>query len=158
MLEQRALLLPPSSAARRPILGDSGAALGFAVWRQAAPLPWWRRAWRSVLEVHENEDESLLFTVRRCWTLLPRREVREADGWRVGTLLGPLVDDERGRRLAVRSLEADRRTSTFRSRRGAALAWIAPEGEALRLTFGELVEGEPFVKMLLLAALLSNTF
>jgi hypothetical protein len=155
MLEQRELLLPPAAAPRRPILaGDSGAAVGFACWRPADSVPWWRRPWRRVLEVHEQEDEPLLFTVRRCWTLLPRREVRDADGWRVGTLLGPLLEDDRGHRLAVRTWEAERGAGVFRSRRGVALAWAAPEGDALRLTFADAVADEPFVKMLLLGAAL----
>jgi hypothetical protein len=156
MLEQRALLLlPPGPDARRPIVAaDTGAAVGFACWSPPGALPWWRRPWRRVLEVRELEDEPLLFTVRRCWSLLPRREVRDADGWRVGTLLGPRLDDDRGRRLALRCWEAGGRASAFRTRRGELLAWSAEDGDSLRLTFGELVQDEPFVKMLLLGAAL----
>ncbi len=70
-------------------------------WEVEADGPWWRVFGRDVLAVHEHEDEPLLFTVRRAWSLLPRREVRDADGQRVGSLLGRLVQDRYGQTLAA---------------------------------------------------------
>jgi hypothetical protein len=157
MLERPALLLllPDASGGRVIVDAASGALLGSARWPKPPPLPWWRRPLRAVLEVREDDDdEPLLCTVRRCWSLWPRREVRDADDRRVGTFLGPLLDDALGRRLAVRTWDDNRLSSVIRTRYGEVLAWTVEETKGVRLEFGPLVAGEPFVKMLLLAATL----
>lgn len=159
MLEHHVLLVrsrTPSPASETPLPteqaivdGDSGAALGYARW-ETEPTPWWRRMFgRGVLAVHEQEDEPLLFTIRRGWGFIPRREVCDADGQPVGTLLGRLVNDRYGRALAA--LE----NGVFRDANQHALAELSPTADGLRLTFGDEIASEPFVKMLLLAAALN---
>jgi hypothetical protein len=151
MLEYPTLLLRPrgASAAQAILDATTGALLGCARWQGG---PWWERLLRPTLAVHEHEDEPLLFTVRRCWSLRPRHEVRDAEGRRVGFLQGPRVRNRFGRELAVLRPE------------GGAAAFCAPDGRSLaRLTEGALgvqvafsadTDADPFLKMLLLAAAL----
>jgi hypothetical protein len=152
MLEHRVLLVrsrTPSSV-QAIIDGDSGAALGYARW-EAGPSPWWRRVFGGgVLAVHEQEDEPLLLTIHRGWSWLPRRRVCDAEGKPVGDLLGRIIHDRYGRPLAA--LE----NGVFRAPDRRALAELASTAEGLRLTFSDDIAGEPFVKMLLLAAALSE--
>ena len=152
MLERRELLLRPDTGAGRSIVAaDTGAAAGSARWRPPDGPPWRRWLGRSVLEVREDEDEPLLFTVRRCWSLLPRYEVRDADGFRLGFLVGPWVLDVWGGRQALRQADGPG-GACFVSPRGDRLAEVRDEPGGRRFRFGDRVEGEPFVKMTLLAA------
>src|SRR4051794_24242174 len=95
MLEHRTLLLCPRGpdGARAILDAETGAPIGSV---RHEPGPWWWPG-AAVLAVHEHEDAPLLFTVRRRWGLPPRREVYDADGHRVGDLIGPLVRNEYGR-------------------------------------------------------------
>jgi hypothetical protein len=150
MLEQRALLLRPRGASGVQVIldGESGVALGFARWEPTAPPGWRRLLARRVLAVHEQEDESLLFTIRRAWGLLPRREVHDADDQFVGSLLGRLIHDRFGRPVAVL------RDEVFFTPTHRALAELGATEDGLRLWFDPVIAGEPFIKMLLLAAAL----
>jgi hypothetical protein len=153
MLEHRVLLVrsrTPSSV-QAIVDGDSGAALGYASW-ETEPSPWWRRMFgRGVLAVHEQEDEPLLLTIHRGWSWLPRCRVCDAEGKPVGALLGRIIQDRYGRSLAALD------NGIFRTPDRRALAELAPTAEGLRLTFSDDIAGEPFVKMLLLAAALQMT-
>ncbi len=154
MLEHRVLLVRPS---RRPAVqviddGGSGTPLGF-VRRVVAPArSWWPSFGRSLLSVHEHEDEPLLFTVRRAWSLLPRRDVCDADGCPVGSLLGRFVQDRHGRTVAA--LQGTNGSGAFRSPAHHTLAEVTATEEGIRIEFRPEIAGEPFVKMLLLAAAL----
>jgi hypothetical protein len=150
MLEQRTLLLRPRSTSGVQVIldGESGVPLGFARWQPAASPGWRRLLARRVLAVHEQEDESLLFTIRRTWGLLPRREVQDADDQFVGSLLGRLIHDRFGRPVAAL------RDGVFFTPSHRALAELAATPDGLRLWFGPAIAGEPFIKMLLLAAAL----
>lgn len=148
MLEHRVLLLRWRTSAVQSIVdADSGAQLGFARWQ--TPAGWWQRLLGGpVLAVHEQEDEPLLFTVHRAGSLWPRREVRDAEEQPVGCILGRLVHDRFGRLVAALQ------EGLFRNPYQHVLAETARTAEGVRLTFGEDVAGEPFIKMLLLAAAL----
>jgi hypothetical protein len=154
MLEKQVLLVPPrGAAAAQPILdAESGRPLGSARWRPAAG-GWWRRLAPPVLEVHEEDDEPLVFTVHRAWGLWPRREVRDADGRPVGWLCGGRVSDAGGRPVVELAAPAGNGGRVFRGRGGRELARLTPGPEGLRLAFSPDV-GDPFVRMLLLAAVL----
>jgi hypothetical protein len=154
LLEQPALRLPCGGAAGAIARADSGAAVGAARWRRAR-RPWWRRFGRAVLAVHERQgaaDEPLVFTVRRCWSLLAWREVRDAEGLPVGLLLGPRVLNRFGRQVAA--LDREGGTSAFRAPDGRVLARLSAAEGGVRVAFEAEVVNEPFVKMLLLAAAL----
>ena len=153
MLEHRVLLVRSGTklAVQLIVDGDSGAALGYARW-QPEQSSWWRRALgRGTLAVYEQEDEPLLFTIRRSWSLLPSRQVNDAEGEPVGTLLGRFIYDRYDRPVA--SLDK----GVFRGPDQRVLAELNPTTEGQRLTFSDDVAGEPFVKMLLLAAALQMT-
>lgn len=160
MLEHRVLLVRSRSAStgetpvpsvQAIVDGDSGATLGYARW-ETEPSRWWRRLFRrGMLSVHEQEDEPLLLTIHDGWRWLPRRCVCDAEGRPVGALLGRVIHDRYGRPLAA--LE----NGAFRAPDRRALAELIPTAEGLRLTFSDDIAGEPFVKMLLLAAALQMT-
>jgi hypothetical protein len=156
MLEQRVLLVqPPTAAGTQPILdADSGRPLGFVRWPPPAG-PWWRRLTPAVVEVHEQEDESLLFTVRRAWGLWLRREVRDADDRPVGSLRAGRVRDSGGRPLAELAAVDGTAERVFRGRGGRELARLTSGPDGLRLAFSPDVR-DPFVRMLLLAAVLGE--
>jgi hypothetical protein len=153
MLEQRVLIVrPPDGFGLRPIVGETGLALGYAWWRPPR-APWWRLR-PKVLAVHEQEDEPLLFTVRRCWPFLSSREVRDAEGRRIGYLRGGRIRDRIGRHLARVELGAGTGAYCFRLGDGQPLAEVTLSDEGVRLVFGAAVEHDPFAKMLLLGGAL----
>ena len=127
MLEQQLLVLRPCRTPTPQTLveGVSGTPLGFTRWR--APGSWWTR-WLvgPVLEVHEQEDEPLLFTVRRCWSLAARYLVCDADDVLVGELDRSQLLDRLGRLFSVRRREGER--LVFRTSTGCPVA----EAEACR--------------------------
>jgi hypothetical protein len=150
MLEHRVLLVRSRtlSSVQAIVDGESGVALGYARW-QAEGSHWWRRLFGcGVLAVHEQEDEPLLLTLRPTWGWLPYRRVCDAEGKSIGALLGRVIHDRRGRTLAT--LE----NGIFCSPDRRVLAELTATTEGLRLTFSDDIAGEPFIKMLLLAAAL----
>jgi hypothetical protein len=152
MLEQRVLVVCPAEGGLRPIVAETGLPLGYAWWRPRR-APWWRLR-PAVLAVHEQEDEPLLFTIRRWWPFLPWRELRDAEGRRVGYLRAGRIADRIGRLMARREKAAENGACFFRFRDGRALAEVAVSEEGLRLAFAPAVEHDPFAKMLLLGAVL----
>ncbi len=154
MLEQQLLVLRMQPTATSPTVVEagSGAPLGFTRWRRART--WFQRLFvGDVLEVREHEDEPLLFTVRRCWSVAARSLVWDADDMPVGVLDGTQLLDRLGRLFSVRQREGDR--VVFRTTTGCTVAEAAPTAETVRLSFHSVVENQPFAKMLLLAAVLS---
>jgi hypothetical protein len=150
MLEESELLLgQPGRDAGRDIAAASGAPVGSARWRPPGRPAWWRFG-RRVLEVREHDDEPLVFTVRRCWGLLSRYEVRDADGHGIGYVLGPWLQDSYGGCLAVCRPEA----GGVLAPDGDVLAAVSNGGGATRVRFASSAAGDPFLKMMLLAAAL----
>jgi hypothetical protein len=154
MLEQQLLVLrlQPTATSQTVVEAGTGAPLGFSRWRKART--WFQRLFvGDVLEVHEHEDEPLLFTVRRCWSFAARSLVWDADDMPVGVLDGTQLLDRLGRLFSVRQREGDR--VVFRTTTGCTVAEASPMAETVRLSFHSVVENQPFAKMLLLAAVLS---
>jgi hypothetical protein len=158
MLEQQRLLIKPwetTTGRRRPILDAlTGALLGFAVWQAERGPRWLRWLTHPVLAVHEAEDEPLLFTVHRPWGLLWRWEVRDADGHPVGTFRRRLIRNRWNDALAQIEPSPHAGTLWFRNPDGRQLAALTRNEEGMALAFADELEGEPFVKMLLLASVL----
>jgi hypothetical protein len=149
LLEQTVLLLrPPDAAGRRLLLAESGQPVGFA---HQLDQGWWSW-WRPAVAVHEDEDQPLVFTVKRCFTLLPRREVIDGDGELVGVIALPWLFDRWGN-LAGEVRAPHGGSGVFQAN-GSVLAEWGPWGDTLRLEFKPAVRKEPYVKMLLLAAIL----
>ena len=138
----------------RAVYAVSGELLGMAGWRLSE---WW--AWLSwlsppVLAVHENDDAPLLFTVHRHWGLSPCWEVHDADDRLVGMVNGPLLQDGLGRHLALSERQPTDGSVRIRDLDGHDLMTLAHRPAEAYLTFTPAADGNPFLKMLLLAAAL----
>jgi hypothetical protein len=170
MLENGALLLRPCAAfpgaaasgeaggvepARAVFDALTGAPLGFAGWRKRDGL-WPRWLARPVLAVHENDDAPLLFTVHGLWGLSARWEVRDAEGNGLGLLCGPVIKDRFGRNLALWQRPAGD-VGRARDGDGRELMTVIATAEGTRVVFAAEAEGNPFLKMLLLAAALVDS-
>jgi hypothetical protein len=169
MLEHPSLLLLPWAATpplqraaapvpRRCILDpDTGQTLGFAV-KRSARLPWgFRWLARHAMEVHETEDEPLLFTLYGPWFTVRAWEVFDADEHLVGSLRGNTVRDRFGRTLAA-VLPIPNGSFLFQAPEGFELGSLRPESTGNRMAFTEELIGEPFARMLLLAGALALTY
>jgi hypothetical protein len=151
LLEQAVLFLPRPKGGRRALLSAAGLPVGLAcAVRQG---PWWRRWLCPAVAIHEHEEQPLVFTVRRRLTLLPRRAVLDAEGEVIGSLAWPWLLDRDDVPL-VAAVEGAEPGGTFRTPSSVVLATWAPETGGLRLDFHAEVSHDPFVKMLILAAVL----
>jgi hypothetical protein len=106
----------------------------------------WSGTWfgwleQPVVEVFETADESFLFRMWRSWGPSKTWRVADAEGRPVGTLRGTQVRGWQGQLLAIVAMAE-------RSGR-----WQSPEGIVARFAL-EVLEGDPFVRMVLLASLL----
>jgi hypothetical protein len=161
MLEQEALLLRPWSAApdapaasRTIVDPASGSPLGSARWQMSATHFWLRWLSSPVLEIREADDEPLLCTVQRLWSLRGAWEVRDADGRFVGRIRGAQLHDRLDRPLAVREHVPDNHSVRWRHIRGQLLASLASAAGGARLDFANPPADNPFTRMALLAAAL----
>jgi hypothetical protein len=150
MLETPILLVRPSDPSGVRAILDTATRkpLGYA---RPGRRPWWGLG-PAVLEVHEQEDEPLLFTLRRGWGLTPRHEVRDAEGTPVGLVDGRFLRDGWGRCVAVGEEGPGGRA--FRDAGGRLLARVARRPDGVEVGFTEAVAADPFAKMMLLAAAL----
>lgn len=162
MLECQSLWLGSNGADLGPSAGPGGEAprwiilevesrkfLGL-VRRRSHPATVWFASWhRPMLDVYEGEDESLLFTLTRGWG--QGWLVSDAEGQRVGTVRGNLARDGAGQRLALFEPSQDGLLGRWRSGDGQPLATAARDGDGVTIRFAACVDGQPFVKMLLLA-------
>jgi hypothetical protein len=164
MLEYPTLLLlpwtlrPGRPPGRQRVIADaaSGQALGFAQRRPTglpAGLRWLRR---SALDIFETEDESLLFTLSYPWLVLRGWKVADADEHPVGSLRGHYLLDRYDRLLATVE-RAEAKGYLFRSVEGHELGWLIHRGADNALAFAEPLAGDPFARMMLLAAALALT-
>jgi hypothetical protein len=165
---------------RRTILNAAtGSAMGFACWRAETKLLWWLT--RAVVEVYETEDASLLCTAHGRWGRPWRWEVRDADDHAVGSFRGgelklppdlvqlgklrplpgrgqaqyrgALVLDRFGQFLAwIEGVPIDRAVRRLLAPAGQELGTVAVTPEGVVLRFAVTLEGDPFARMVLLAA------
>jgi len=155
MLELSRLLIEPlgPDGVRGIVDGDSGGRVGFATWRPSRYSWWWPGS--PTLSVHEQLDAPVVFTVHRRWNWPPRREVRDAEGNSVGELIGDWVRDQTSRRVATR-VRREGHAAAFLDAEGTPLASYWVDGDGMHFDFAPEVAGEPFLKMVLLAAALIN--
>jgi hypothetical protein len=137
----------------------TGRALGFASWKLQvgrAQLAWLARM---VLEVRAAGSETLLFSVRRCWSLLPRWKVYDDAGRPLATLRDGAVLDRSGRVLVQIERSPREAFTRFVSAEGYELATLNHSPNGIRISFSDRLEGETeaFTKMAVLAAVLAVT-
>lgn len=140
--------LPAACWGRRVDAAD-GALLGWICATRGGS--WWGLGPR-LLEVVETEDAALVMTIARGWFGLGPWLVHDAEGYRVGSVLGPHLLDAWGFRGAVVVCESPTHR-VIRGLPGQPLAsWTVAADGALGLRF--LAEGavDPFQRMVLLAA------
>jgi hypothetical protein len=168
MLEYSSLLLLPwtsnpqghahsSMPDRRPILDpETGQALGFAG-RRASRLPWgFKWLARLTLEIRETPDDSLLFILLGPGLTMRAWEVFDAEEYPVGSLRGGFIRDRYARVLAIAEPTLDG-AFRYRSWEGIELGSLHRSGNENQLIFAEDLVGDPFARMLLLAASLAVT-
>src|SRR5947209_8598565 len=85
----------------------TGACLGFAAWGNAGISGWLGWLGRKKIQVFESEDESLLMTLCRPWSLAPAWTVFDAEQRRVGHLTRAAVYDGFGVHLGSVSTAED---------------------------------------------------
>jgi hypothetical protein len=163
MLEEPELLIcpwaaepgPRSTAIRKRLirLPATSRFLGFA--RAAPALSWWSWLTRRTLQVFETEDASLLMTLYRPWALRRTWEVRDAEERHVGFIYRNGLWDSAGARLAGTQWAAVNGAGRFLSPTGSELAAFEPGQDGIRLVFHPVLEGKPFARMTVLAAVLS---
>lgn len=181
--EDRLLILPWAIDGRRPQLQqtchqstchilpilqpDKGIRLGVACWQQ--PTGWLWQRWLAVprLMIYETEDYSHLFTMSRTWGFRDQFSVQDAEDQRVGLVsllsarhrnassLG-FVEDALGFILARLESACASQAVHFRASDGSLLGTMRAESEGWLLTFARELQGSPFARMLLLAALLQQ--
>lgn len=153
MLEFPALLVrPPGPDGRRYILNGAGdKVLGLAISHRPAGL--WRWFSRSTTEVHEADEAPLVCSVRPGWIWPTRYEVRDAEGYLVGTLVSRFILNEFNRRIAEMHRPSGH-SIQLQSHRGDLLAKLHRDDENWLLEFAREKELDPFLKMLLLAVAL----
>lgn len=144
---------------------------------QTAPTSWWRR-WLgpTVLAIHEADEEPLVCSLRRGWPLSATWEVCDADGNPLGLLHPPLFPRVRARQPLLlissfpesvpgrdRGILAFLRPDDgvefggrFLDAQGGLLAQTDHSAAGHRLSYMARLEGEPILKMLLLAAVVSG--
>ncbi len=161
MLEAASLLISPwqpdggrSPGWSRPIAdARTGASLGKACLAAPAGGAWldWLRGRR--VEVLETDDAALLMTLARPWGLSRRWEVYDAEERRVGTIYPAFLLDGEGEHRAV--IDGRGRGGKVFGAAGELLAEYGPAaGRATQLAFAASLEPNPFLRMLLLAAVL----
>jgi hypothetical protein len=174
MLESSTLLLLPWAGGRqrgggRPGAGpapvreihdaDTTQILGFACRRLGTPGAWFSWLARPALDIYarEEEDTSLLFTLYGPWFWTRVWEIYDADEHLVGTLRGNLILDSIGRILATVERGAGTDSFHFRRQAGYGPTSLTQTEAGVHMTFAPEVAGDPFAKMMLLAAGLALT-
>jgi hypothetical protein len=138
--------------------GRTGAPLGAVRWSGRVDSPWvaWFRSQR--LEVFETDDDSLLLVVVQPWGLLRLWDVYDADEQRVGSVYPPVLLDGEGLRRGYLRRDGDHGQILAATSGGTLAEFDARGHDGLRVTFADEDEPNPFLRMLLLAGLLTIQF
>jgi hypothetical protein len=161
MLESSTLLIHPWQADgpttwARPIVdGGSSAPLGLIRYVGPASRTWlgWLHSRR--LDVLETEDAALLMTLLRPWGLFRLWDVYDAEERRVGSFYPPLVLDCDGSRRAVLESEGYGHGRLVSPPARPLAEYERRPDRSTRLQFAADLEPNPFLRMLLLGAVLA---
>ncbi len=165
MLEHPCLRLAPWTRADaawiRAVTDAAGGAVGFARFVGKSKSSWfsWLRGMR--LDVYETDDASHLMTLIRPWGMFRIWDVYDADEQRIGSIYPPSIVDSNGERrgyLDLRGRENGQLISPYANGDGVApLATFQSRlPHFLEVTFAHDPAANPFLRMLLLAAVLAQ--
>jgi hypothetical protein len=113
---------------------------------------WARWFGRGGLAVFENDDEPLVCTLRRGWSLSHTWDLHDADDHMVGRIAGGLIQGPLNRFwIMVNQANA---AAEFRDPDGRTLATVTRQTDARLVTFAGELKGDPFARMLMLGAAL----
>lgn len=153
MLERQALLLEPwrrhpASGQLRRVIRDLAThdPIGFAAWRADSTPGWFHQLLPSWLDVFETEDASHLCSVEAPWLWRRGWRVRDAEERLVGRVWGDWLHDDGGELLG--RFEHGKLLSMA----GLELGGFARVEGVCTVQFQPALEGNPFGRMLLLAA------
>jgi len=141
MLEHPSLVVESRGPCRAILDSNSGERIGSAV---RVPRGWLRPG---ATAIHESPDNSLLAVTGRANWLGPT-VVWDADGQTVAILRGDLLVGPGGEFLARRA------GRSFVTSSSEALVTWTPSANRLLVRFAEQTDGQPFLRMALLAAAL----
>jgi len=150
MLEVPSLLLLPAPQGASIVEPGSGREVGSARWvRPGGGFLFWRP--RPILEVRESDDEPLLCQIRRRGLGGQRWEVIDAEEQPVGVINRNRILNDEGVLIGAAVWSAGRLSAVLSDLRGEELATLIRQPQGLLITFKAAREGNPFLKMLLLA-------
>jgi len=171
MLEQPSLLLLPwkrgETARPKTVIPHPGwertivnpttnLPIGFATWENVdfqGLLAWMGR---KRIRVFETEDESLLMTLHRPWSLFQTWNVFDAEECRVGHWSWKTLRDGFGVRLATLALSGEGLEFNIQGEDGNFwAAWKDILGLGRHFRFSEAVHHKPFIRMAALAGALT---
>jgi hypothetical protein len=141
----------------RSVRGISGELLGFVHQKEERKGRWLVWHGCKCLDVVEEPDESLVFSLRRGWAWLGCWDLYDADDRLVGSIRGRTVQDGCGYLLAaIEEPDAGGR-GRFLSAEGRVLGQYEMQSAETKIDFAPQLEGNPFARMLLLGCLLVNS-
>lgn len=116
-----------------------------------------QRSWFGprTLEIYESDDESLVFQMQRG--LLPGWVISDSEGQRIGRLSGwqtVTLEDATGQLLAT--VVADTGSMNIIAGEGHELGRFTHSAAGVEVSFNAEIMGDPFVKMLVLAAAIAR--
>jgi hypothetical protein len=135
--------------------GDTHTPLGVARRRVGSERRWLCWFARPVWEICEREDDSLLMTIHGAWLWSGATDVFDAEPRHVGCVQRGRLVDSTGLELAQLERLAMPGALRFVSPQGLEFATVQFVSGSASLCFRPILEGEPFLKMLVLAATLA---
>ncbi len=138
----------------RTIYHPLGRQLGFVRFAGTARPAWfsWLRGLR--LDVYETDDASHLMTLLRPWGMFRMWDVYDADEQCIGSIYPPSLVDSDGERRGYLDLRDGGDGSILDQSRQVIATFRAANLTTLEVTFTADPEGNPFLRMLLLAGIL----
>jgi hypothetical protein len=154
LLEQAVLFIGPGNGSGERVLlaGDRATPVGLARWIT-------RRKWgpfcaSPILNICEQEDQPLLFTISPCWSFLSKHVIHDAEGRRIGFVRRDRLLDYSGFRWAEFLGESNEGDGCFWGNGQQCLAQMSAHDSQLRMMVNPSLTADPFSKMLLVAGAL----
>jgi hypothetical protein len=138
----------------RSIVDADGRQLGFVAYQRLAANSWlfWLRKIR--LDVYETEDASHLLSLMRSWTMRSIWDLYDAEERHIGCIYPKSLVASDGSLLGFLDMET-RNQGRILDHAGGVLATFTRCASRIELTFASEPTGNPFLRMLMLGAILA---